>query len=155
MVNLADVALVMGGSKPMQKWLKLGCFKLGGAAILGVVLAAPVSVMAINLAIPARAQGTGPSEAVSEETVEQFARVVLALEPFRLKALDDTNSTSDRTEQNDIRREFIRQATEVIEGHEMSVPDYNRITIQLREDDDLKARIEDAIRSLQQENIEG
>ena len=33
----------------------------------------------------------------------------------------------------------------------MAVADYNRITIQLRQDEDLKARIEAAIRSHQQD----
>ncbi|WP_017327971.1 DUF4168 domain-containing protein [Synechococcus sp. PCC 7336] len=90
---------------------------------------------------------------IAPDTVELFARVLLEIEPFRLKALEETNNTADTTAQNEIRRQFIRDATAVIESHNLSVPDYNRLTIQLREDPELKAQIEQAIRSIQLEEI--
>ena len=92
---------------------------------------------------------------IPDEMIVQFARVVLAIEPFRLKALEETNGTTDRTRQNEIRRAFLRQAATAIEIHDMSIPDYNKIAIQLRDDTELRARVEDAIRMLQQEEIEG
>ena len=137
----------MRGFDLMRYW-----FNLGLSAVVGGLLMLGVAPSLFRGAVQTVwAQGVVDGEAIPDEVVEQFAKVVLALEPFRIEALEQTNNTTDRSSQNEIRREFIRQATEVIESFEMTVPDYNRITIQLRDDAELKTRIEDAIRTIQQE----
>lgn len=97
---------------------------------------------------PARAQ-TG-QDPVSHDLVDLFAKVVLEIEPYRVEALEASNNSVNDREKDDIQRNFIRQATEILESHGMAVADYNRITIQLRQDDELREQIEAAIRGLQQ-----
>ncbi|MEM9153901.1 MAG: DUF4168 domain-containing protein [Cyanobacteria bacterium P01_F01_bin.33] len=103
-----------------------------------------------SIAVPetARAQNNA-SASVPEAQVALFAKVVLELEPHRQELLEQANRATDETAKLDIKREFIRKATEIIETNEMTVPDYNRITIQLKQDDALKERIESEILRLQ------
>ena len=92
-----------------------------------------------------------PEDGVTVDLLERYAKVVLAIEPYRVETAEASNNAEDESEQNEIRRQFIQKATEIIEANGMAVADYNRITIQLRQDEDLKARIEAAIRSHQQD----
>ena len=89
-------------------------------------------------------------ERVSEDLVNLFAKVVLKIEPYRQAAQTASSNAGDSEERNEIRRQFIRQATEIIEANGMTVADYNRIAIELRQDEQLRGEIETAIQDLQQ-----
>lgn len=115
------------------------------AAIAGLGLAiGVVTLQAVGV--------LGQANEVEEFTpaqVEQYARVVLAVDPIRRQARERTNAAPDEATQSDIQRNFVRQATDIIERCGLSVPDYNRITIRLGEDAALKNRIEQVVRDLQ------
>ena len=108
----------------------------------------PVFVRSAQAQAPAQAQ-TG-QDPVPSDLVNLFAKVVLEIEPYRVDALEASNNAVDDREKDDIQRNFIRQATEIVESNGLAVADYNRITIQLRQDSELREQIEAAIRGLQQ-----
>lgn len=105
----------------------------------------------INLpTVPAAAQSPTPS-AYSQEQIALFAQIVLAMEPHRVEAHTRSQQTDDSQAKDQIRREFIRTATEIITGHGMTVPDYNSIVLSLQGQDGdlLKQQIEAQIRQIQ------
>ena len=133
-------------------------------AVLAIVLGAAVSIAGISrravVLYPfgdvsvwnqtfVRAQTE--ADAVPNDLVNLFAKVVLEIEPYRVEALEASNNAIDEREKDDIQRNFIRQATEIVESNGLAVADYNRITIQIRQDSDLREQIEAAIRGLQQD----
>lgn len=85
------------------------------------------------------------------EQLALFARVVLEIEPHRLEAQEKSAATEDPDEREQIRRDFIRQVTDILNTLGMTVPDYNRITLAIRSNDGqaLRERIEDEVRQLQ------
>lgn len=107
----------------------------------------------MGLTVPeaARAQDRAATT-IPADQVALFAKVVLELEPHRQELLERSNQATNETAKLDIKREFIRKATEIIETYELTVPDYNRITIQLKQDDELKEQIESEILRLQQQD---
>jgi hypothetical protein len=104
---------------------------------------------------PAIAQ-TQAVNGISDEQIVQFAKIVLEMEPFRLEAQKKSESSSDLDVKDEIRREFIRKATQIITSNDMSVPDYNRITLRIRETDGeaLKQKIEAEIINLQKSGFQ-
>ena len=132
----------------MNVWVSLAVFvAIGGT--MGAAVSEVTDLSWIRLgARPALAQVGG--DGVTEDIVNLFARVVLEIEPYRKDALEASSNTDNDSEKNEIRRQFIRQATEIIEANGMTVADYNRIAIQLRQDEDLRGEIESAIRVLQE-----
>ena len=92
-----------------------------------------------------------PVPTFTPEQIEVFAQVVLAMEPHRVEAHERSQATEDNQTKDQIRREFIRRATEIITDHGMTVPDYNRfvLTLQGEEGDVLKQQIEAQIRQIQ------
>ncbi|MEO1132865.1 MAG: DUF4168 domain-containing protein [Cyanobacteria bacterium J06639_1] len=116
------------------------------AGVLGVWASVAIGA---GVMLPARAQANA-TETIPDSQVELFAKVVLELEPFRQEALERSESADDESAKLTIKREYIRKATEIIETHDFTVPDYNRITIQLKDDEDLKTRIESEILRLQE-----
>ncbi|MEO0852109.1 MAG: DUF4168 domain-containing protein [Cyanobacteria bacterium J06648_11] len=117
------------------------------AGLLGIFAGV---VLSGGVMLPARAQAD-TTEAIPNSQVELFAKVVLELEPFRQDALERSDRANDESTKLTIKREYIRKATEVIETHDLTVPDYNRITIQLKDDETLKSRIETEILRLQKQ----
>lgn len=96
------------------------------------------------------------AEQIDAEQIELFAQIVLDMEPHRLEAQAQSENTTDSDTKEQIRREFIRKATEIITNHGMTVPDYNRITLLIRaeEGDTLRQDIEAQIRQLQESGYE-
>ncbi len=92
------------------------------------------------------------AEQMDPEQIKLFAQIVLDMEPYRLEAQAQSENTTDPDTQEQIRREFIRKATEIITNHGMTVPDYNRITLLIRaeEGESLRQDIEAQIRQLQE-----
>ena len=129
----------------------IGLHSTLAAVVVGVLSIGSIHVCEAIGTPPALAQGT--EDTVPIDLVNLFAKVVLEIEPHRVAALEASNSTSDDREKDEIRRSFIRQATEIIESNGLAVADYNRITIQLRQDSDLREQIEIAIRGLQHNDV--
>jgi 1,2-phenylacetyl-CoA epoxidase catalytic subunit len=73
------------------------------------------------------------------------------MEPHRQEAQQRSQAAEDPATKDQIRREFIRTATEIITRHGMTVPEYNRITLWIRSEEgkELKQRIEAEILRLQ------
>ncbi|MEN9260490.1 MAG: DUF4168 domain-containing protein [Thermostichus sp. HHBFW_bins_43] len=94
------------------------------------------------------------SGVLTDEQVTKYARIVLEMEPHRQEAQQRSQATDDPASKDQIRREFIRTASEIITRHGMSVPDYNRITLLIRSEEgrDLQQRIEAEILRLQSED---
>lgn len=111
-----------------------------------VITSLGASAIVLLSSLPALAQSDG---VISNADIERYAEVVLAIEPHRQEALNLFNSATGDVERAAIRREFIRTAADIIEAAEMTVTDYNQITIQLRDDLTLKSRVEEAIRTQQ------
>lgn len=121
--------------------------------LLAILLAGALSIAttAHQTAIsPQPVQAQTSDDSVPNDLVDLFAKVVLEIEPYRVEALEASNNTVDDREKDNIQRDFIRQATEIVESNGLAVADYNRITIQLRQDSELREQIETAIRGLQQ-----
>lgn len=107
------------------------------------------------LTVPlAVAQTPITSGVLTDEQVTKYARIVLEMEPHRQEAQQRSQATDDPASKDQIRREFIRTASEIITRHGMSVPDYNRITLLIRSEEgrDLQQRIEAEILRLQSED---
>jgi hypothetical protein len=104
--------------------------------------------------LPVWAQPDPPTE-ISPEQVTLFAKIVLEMEPYRQEAQKQSEATTDETLKKDIRRDFIRKATEIITSNGMTVVDYNRITLRIREEEGktLKAQVEEEIRKLQEATL--
>ncbi|MFS8858024.1 DUF4168 domain-containing protein [Synechococcus sp. H55.7] len=107
-----------------------------------------IPVLSISLAV---AQTAATSLVLTDEQVAKYARIVLEMEPHRQEAQQRSQATADPTSKDQIRREFIRTATEIITRHGMTVPEYNRITLLIRSEEgrDLQQRIEAEILRLQ------
>ncbi len=108
------------------------------------MIAAVVAVMLFWVGLPSMAQ-----DLITNADIQHYAQIVLAMEPHRLAALERYTTTPDDVEKAAIRREFLRTATQIIEDMDMTVTEYNRITMQLQDDLTLKGRIEEAIREQQ------
>jgi hypothetical protein len=110
-----------------------------------------IPVLTVSLAV---AQTPTTSVVLADEQVTMYARIVLEMEPHRREAQQRSQATDDPASKDQIRREFIRTATEIITRHGMSVPDYNRITLLTRSEAgrDLQQRIETEILRLQSED---
>lgn len=124
--------------------LWIGISLIWGLSWLPVVDATP---------LPALAQASLDAEPeITDEQIKQFAQVVLEMEPFRVEAYEQAEQTEDPDRKDEIRREFIRKATEIITSSGLTVTDYNRITLKIRSDDgkDLKQEIEAEILAIQQ-----
>jgi 1,2-phenylacetyl-CoA epoxidase catalytic subunit len=96
------------------------------------------------------------ADQIDADQIELFAQIVLDMEPHRLEAQAQSENTTDPDTKDQIRREFIRKATEIITTHGMTVPDYNRITLLIRaeEGQSLRQDIEAQIRQLQESGYE-
>ncbi len=107
-------------------------------------------MLTVSLAV---AQTPTTSVVLADEQVTMYARIVLEMEPYRREAQQRSQATDDPATKDQIRRDFIRTATEIITRHGMSVPDYNRITLLTRSEAgrDLQQRIETEILRLQSE----
>ncbi|MFS8902088.1 DUF4168 domain-containing protein [Synechococcus sp. H60.2] len=107
-----------------------------------------IPVLSISLAV---AQTAATSLVLTDEQVAKYARIVLEMEPHRQEAQQRSQATADPASKDQIRREFIRTATEIITRHGMTVPEYNRITLLIRSEEgrDLQQRIEAEILRLQ------
>ncbi|MEN9220828.1 MAG: DUF4168 domain-containing protein [Thermostichus sp. BF3_bins_97] len=107
--------------------------------------------MTVPLAV---AQTPTTSVVLADEQVTMYARIVLEMEPHRQEAQQRSQATDDPASKDQIRREFIRTASEIITRHGMSVPDYNRITLLIRSEEgrSLQQRIETEILRLQSED---
>ncbi len=107
-----------------------------------------IPVLGISLAL---AQTPTPSLVLTDDQVRKYARIVLEMEPHRQEAQQRSQATADPASKDQIRREFIRTATEIITRHGMTVPEYNRITLLIRSEEgrDLRHRIEAEILRLQ------
>lgn len=121
------------------------------AGWLALMISCSMGLMTgISPQLLAQAQSPAPAPFTPEQ-IEVFAQVVLAMEPYRLEAHEQSQATEDSQTQDQIRREFIRKATEIITDHGMTVPDYNRfvLTLQGEDGDVLKQQIEAQIRQIQ------
>ncbi|MFS8907722.1 DUF4168 domain-containing protein [Synechococcus sp. OH2] len=107
-----------------------------------------IPVLTVSLAV---AQTAATSLVLTDEQVAKYARIVLEMEPHRQEAQQRSQATADPASKDQIRREFIRTATEIITRHGMTVPEYNRITLLIRSEEgrDLQQRIEAEILRLQ------
>ncbi len=122
-----------------------------GAGWLALVISCSIGLLGgLTPQIQAQAQSPAPT-IFTPEQIEVFAEVVLAMEPHRLEAHEQSQSTDDSQTKDQIRREFIRKATEIITDHGMTVPDYNRFVLTLQGDngDVLKQQVEAQIRQIQ------
>ena len=92
---------------------------------------------------------------INDAQVTLFAKVVLAIEPIRIEAQKKATEATDENVKDQIRRDFIRKATEIITSNGMTVGDYNRITLKIRspEGQAVKTRIEREIITLQQPSL--
>ncbi len=117
---------------------------------IGLLISCCWGIAGIALPQPV-ALAQSPAPTFTPEQIEVFAQVVLAMEPHRLEAHDRSQATEDSQTQDQIRREFIRKATEIITDHGMTVPDYNRFVLSLQgeEGEVLKQQIEAQIRQIQ------
>ncbi len=108
-----------------------------------------------NPELPALAQSV-ITEEVTEEQQELFAKIVLQVEPYRVLAQQTSLNTVDPSEKEDVRRKFIRKATEIITANGMTVPEYNRITLRIRSEEGaaLRQTIEAQIQALQESGFE-
>ncbi|MFQ3612178.1 MAG: DUF4168 domain-containing protein [Cyanobacteriota bacterium] len=106
------------------------------------------------LAVPLAVAQTPTPVVLADEQVTIYARIVLEMEPHRQESQQRSQATDDPASKDQIRREFIRTAQEIITRHGMSVPDYNRITLLIRspEGKALQQRIETEILRLQSED---
>ncbi len=111
---------------------------------VSAMVAAVVAVMLFLAGSPSLAQNL-----ITNADIQHYAQVVLAMEPHRLAALEQYTAAANDVEKAAIRREFLRTATRIIEEMDMTVTEYNQITMQLREDLTLKGRIEEVIREQQ------
>ncbi|NJL98142.1 MAG: DUF4168 domain-containing protein [Synechococcaceae cyanobacterium SM2_3_2] len=93
--------------------------------------------------------------AFTAEKLALFAKIVLEIEPHRLEA-QELSAEAESENREEIRRDFIRQATEIITAVGLTVPDYNRITLAIRSEDGqaLRDQIEAEIRTLQASGYE-
>lgn len=107
-----------------------------------------IPLVGVSLAV---AQTPATPLALSDEQVTKYARIVLEMEPHRQEAQQRSQATEDPATKDQIRREFIRTATEIITRHGMTVPEYNRITLWIRSEEgkELRQRIEAEILRLQ------
>ncbi|MGK7912408.1 MAG: DUF4168 domain-containing protein [Synechococcus sp.] len=122
-------------------------------AVLAALLASSLSAAGVvhhTVVSPQPVRAQTAEDSVPRDLVNLFAKVVLEIEPYRVEALEASNNAVDDREKDGIQRDFIRQATEIVEANGLAVADYNRITIQLRQDDELREQIEAEIRGLQQ-----
>ncbi|MDX2271759.1 MAG: DUF4168 domain-containing protein [Cyanobacteriota bacterium] len=129
----------------MRSWM-------GGIAVCTVGILGWLGVLpGYELGSPRVLAQTTSQEGISPEQISLFAKVVLELEPHRLEAQKQAEETTDRNAKDEIRRQFIRKATEIITGNGMTVSDYNRITLRLKGSDGeaLKTQIEQEILTLQ------
>ncbi len=110
-----------------------------------------IPLVGVSLAL---AQTPAPSLALTDDQVTKYARIVLEMEPHRQETQQRSRVTDDPATKDQIRREFIRTATEIITRHGMSVSEYNRITLWIRSEEgkELKQRIEAEILRLQSED---
>ncbi|MGF1576332.1 MAG: DUF4168 domain-containing protein [Cyanophyceae cyanobacterium] len=94
-------------------------------------------------------------DAFTPEKLALFAKIVLELEPHRLEA-QDRSAEAESGNREEIRRDFIRKATEIITTVGLTVPDYNLITLAIRSEDGqaLRDQIEAEIRTLQASGYE-
>jgi 1,2-phenylacetyl-CoA epoxidase catalytic subunit len=94
-------------------------------------------------------------DAFTPEKLALFAKIVLEIEPHRLEA-QDRSAEAESGSREEIRRDFIRKATEIITTVGLTVPDYNRITLAIRSEDGqaLRDQIEAEIRTLQASGYE-
>lgn len=99
-----------------------------------------------------RAQPTPTPAEFTDEQLLLFAKVVLTMEPLRQEAQQQASRTTDEAVRDQIRREFLRKATAIMNEQGLSVPEYNRIALKIRtpEGRALKQRIEQEIINLQQ-----
>lgn len=106
------------------------------------------------LAVPLAVAQTPTPVVLEDEQVTMYARIVLEMEPYRQESQQRSQATDDPASKDQIRRDFIRTASEIITRHGMSVPDYNRITLLIRspEGQALQRRIEAEILRLQSED---
>ncbi len=126
--------------------------RLAQRGLVGLIWACSwIPVLGISLAV---AQTPTTSLVLTDEQVTKYARIVLEMEPRRQEAQQRSQATEDPASKDQIRREFIRTATEIITRHGMTVPEYNRITLWIRseEGEDLRHRIEAEILRLQSED---
>jgi len=125
---------------------------LAQKGLVGLIWACTwIPVLGISLAV---AQTPATSLVLTDEQVAKYARIVLEMEPHRQQAQQRSQATADPASKDQIRREFIRTATEIITRHGMTVPDYNRITLLIRSEEGkaLQQRIEAEILRLQSED---
>ncbi|MFQ3585964.1 MAG: DUF4168 domain-containing protein [Cyanobacteriota bacterium] len=146
----------MSGKAGKTRWIKLPVQQLAQKGLVGLIWACTwIPFLAVPLAV---AQTPTPvvlaDEQVTDEQVTIYARIVLEMEPHRQESQQRSQATDDPASKDQIRREFIRTAQEIITRHGMSVPDYNRITLLIRspEGKALQQRIETEILRLQSED---
>ncbi len=140
---LARAGKTQGSQLPLQQIVQKG--------LIGVIWACTwIPALTVPLAV---AQTPTPM-ALSDEQVTTYARIVLEMEPYRQASQQRSQATDDPAVKDQIRRDFIRTAQEIITRHGMTVPDYNRITLLIRspEGQALQQRIEKEILRLQGAN---
>ncbi|MGQ9836919.1 MAG: DUF4168 domain-containing protein [Cyanobacteriota bacterium] len=135
------------------KWIKLPAQQMAQKGLIGLIWASTwLPLLAVPLAV---AQTPAPvllsNEQVTDEQVTTYARIVLEMEPYRQESQQRSQATDDPASKDQIRRDFIRTASEIITRHGMTVPEYNRITLLIRspEGQALQKRIETEILRLQ------
>ncbi|MEN9203664.1 MAG: DUF4168 domain-containing protein [Thermostichus sp. DG_1_6_bins_120] len=106
------------------------------------------------LSVPLAVAQTPTPAVLADEQITAYARIVLEMEPYRQESQQRSQATDDPASKDEIRRDFIRTASEIITRHGMSVPEYNRITLLIRspEGQALQQRIEAEILRLQSED---
>ncbi|MGY2979421.1 hypothetical protein ACVWY9_002476 [Thermostichus sp. OS-CIW-31] len=142
----------MSGKASRRRWTAFPIQSVVQKGLVGLIWVCTwISVLTVSLAV---AQTPTTSVVLSDEQVTMYARIVLEMEPHRQEAQKRSQATNDPASKDQIRREFIRTATEIITRHGMTVPDYNRITLLIRSEEGkaLQQRIEAEILRLQSED---
>ncbi|GAB4213899.1 MAG: hypothetical protein OHK0012_10880 [Synechococcales cyanobacterium] len=122
---------------------------LGLSVVVGIGLAtAPLETPWAALAQPTPSS----QEEITPEQVSLFAKVVLTMEPLRQEAQQQANNAPDEAARDQIRRDFLRKATTIMNDNGLAIPTYNRIALRIRtpEGRSLKQQIEQEIINLQQ-----
>lgn len=142
----------MSGKAGRRRWTAFPIQSVVQKGLVGLIWVCTwIPVLTVSLAV---AQTPTTSVVLSDEQVTMYARIVLEMEPHRQEAQKRSQATNDPASKDQIRREFIRTATEIITRHGMTVPDYNRITLLIRSEEGkaLQQRIEAEILRLQSED---
>ncbi|MCF2971005.1 DUF4168 domain-containing protein [Synechococcus sp. Nb3U1] len=141
----------MSGKAGRRRWALFPMQSVAQKGLVGLIWACTwIPLLAVPLAV---AQTPTPV-VLADEQVTMYARIVLEMEPYRQESQQRSQATDDPASKDQIRRDFIRTASEIITRHGMSVPDYNRITLLIRspEGQALQRRIEAEILRLQSED---